>query len=676
MSHSRKPQQLIDAKQNLTAAEAELTAIKSHIEHLPASPEQAPMIDFIDLQLAALASQKGALERATQEIHRRNVTARRGGAPVPAGARPIDQDALLRSAATTLTEYEDTKAKALADFPSAAPAPLIPPVLADPGIAAPYVAGAAALHQPPIPPDPAAGAGLPPDPAAPPLRGRRGSTGGAAGGLPFVRPDPIAGRPRSLSATRHPASPPAPPAAGGAVPAGPAGAAPPLPLAGAAVAAPLPPAPGVLPPLPLAAAAAAAPLPPAAAVLPPPAPAAGLAPPAAGGAVPAGPAGAALPPRLAGAAAAAPLPPAAAVLPPPPAAPAPSAAVPPSGPLPAAPAPLPTAAAYAGTQQDLDTIHANIKKYEDALKLYSGMTKLALRSANHRLSLLKQQKQIEDDLKKMHALINFYQTSPLIPAGASKHDVNSLMLLVTESLRDLQTVKSTSQDKMLRGSGMVHAEYTTGTVDDARKVLEKTYLLGTGAPGTSGITSTGRGGEVSADFKKPFMAVHVVNVGGGVESRTGTLQHYDSKTKQLHTEYHLKPDHIKEIGQLPREGNILTGTYPHMSIIRDTLAKIDIHRAHPEGATGPILINGAGLHPDEIEAHFIICKMRHIPINPHSEVLCNFKMSSVTQKTVDKVKAALEASYVPGVDFTMQEAKEIPAELHTAISKQTTKPQV
>jgi|GEM_PF-4133700 len=324
---------------------------------------------------------------------------------------------------------------------------------------------------------------------------------------------------------------------------------------------------------------------------------------------------------------------------------------------------------YAGTFDDLSNVHADLDKYRQAIKLYAAHIKLAIRSAHQRASFNKKRQEIETDLKTMQTLLSFYHNHPPVKG---KEDVSSEINDLTQVLADLQKVKNTPQDKIMVGRGALKAEFITDTLENARAQLTTKMMTAAIVPGLSGGISR----EINADFSKPYASVYAINTPAG-EVRTGVLQHYDATSKRLVTEYQLEKDHQTKMAQITRNskktGMLSSIDIPGDAILKDVYAKVALHIANPN-TTQPILFNGIGLHPDEIEMHFIAFKMLNVKCDSYSEVLCGFDPAKIKQEHVDFANERMASSLTPGEDFTTQQQKDIPDQLHASFSNQPTKP--
>jgi hypothetical protein len=324
---------------------------------------------------------------------------------------------------------------------------------------------------------------------------------------------------------------------------------------------------------------------------------------------------------------------------------------------------------YAGTFDDLSNVHADLDKYRQAIKLYAAHIKLAIRSAHQRASFNKKRQEIETDLNTMQTLLNFYHNHPPVQG---KEDVSAEINDLTQILADLQKVKTTPQDKIMVGRGALKAEFITDTLENARAQLTTKMMTAAIVPGLSGGISR----EINADFTKPYASVYAINTPAG-EVRTGVLQHYDATSKRLVTEYQLEKDHQTKMAQITRNskktGMLSSIDIPGDAILKDVYAKVALHIANPN-TTQPILFNGIGLHPDEIEMHFIAFKMLNVKCDSYSEVLCGFDPAKIKQEHVDFANERMASSLTPGEDFTTQQQKDIPDQLHASFSNQPTKP--
>ena len=324
---------------------------------------------------------------------------------------------------------------------------------------------------------------------------------------------------------------------------------------------------------------------------------------------------------------------------------------------------------YAGTFDDLSNVHADLDKYRQAIKLYAAHIKLAIRSAHQRASFNKKRQEIETDLNTMQTLLNFYHNHPPVQG---KEDVSAEINDLTQILADLQKVKTTPQDKIMVGRGALKAEFITDTLENARTQLTTKMMTAAIVPGLSGGISR----EINADFTKPYASVYAINTPAG-EVRTGVLQHYDATSKRLVTEYQLEKDHQTKMAQITRNskktGMLSSIDIPGDAILKDVYAKVALHIANPN-TTQPILFNGIGLHPDEIEMHFIAFKMLNVKCDSYSEVLCGFDPAKIKQEHVDFANERMASSLTPGEDFTTQQQKDIPDQLHASFSNQPTKP--
>jgi len=72
--------------------------------------------------------------------------------------------------------------------------------------------------------------------------------------------------------------------------------------------------------------------------------------------------------------------------------------------------------------------------------------------------------------------------------------------------------------------------------------------------------------------------------------------------------------------------------------------------------------------------HFIAFKMLNVKCDSYSEVLCGFDPAKIKQEHVDFANERMASSLTPGEDFTTQQQKDIPDQLHASFSNQPTKP--